>query len=317
MASLGRLDGKIALITGASSGIGQGTAILFSKLGAKLAITGRNDANLKKTADECEKNGGVKVTYIYIQEGLDGGASSGIGQGTAILFSKLGAKLAITGRNDANLKKTADECEKNGGVKPLMIVADLSMEDDTKRAVEETIKCYGQLHVLVSSAGIVEVGSVETQTLEQYDKVMNINARSVFHITQLCVPYLEKTKGSIVIVSSVNGIRSFPGVIAYCMSKSAVDQFTKCAALELASKQIRVNSVNPGVIKTEIHKRGGMDEEAYQKFLERTKITHALGRPGEVQEVAGMIAFLASDDSSFITGAQVPIDGGRHCICPR
>lgn len=260
MASLGRLDGKIALITGASSGIGQGTAILFSKLGAKLAITGRNDANLKKTADECEKNGGVK---------------------------------------------------------PLMIVADLSMEDDTKRPVEETIKCYGQLHVLVSSAGIVEVGSVETQTLEQYDKVMNINARSVFHITQLCVPYLEKTKGSIVIVSSVNGIRSFPGVIAYCMSKSAVDQFTKCAALELASKQIRVNSVNPGVIKTEIHKRGGMDEEAYQKFLERTKITHALGRPGEVQEVAGMIAFLASDDSSFITGAQVPIDGGRHCICPR
>ncbi|CAG2218984.1 unnamed protein product [Mytilus edulis] len=178
------------------------------------------------------------------------GASSGIGQGTAILFSKLGAKLAITGRNDANLKKTADECEKNGGEK-------------------------------------------------------------------LCVPYLEKTKGSIVIVSSVNGIRSFPGVIAYCMSKSAVDQFTKCAALELAPKQIRVNSVNPGVIKTEIHKRGGMDEEAYQKFLERTKITHALGRPGEVQEVAGMIAFLASDDSSFITGTQVPIDGGRHCICPR
>ena len=139
----------------------------------------------------------------------------------------------------------------------------------------------------------------------------------LFHLTQLCVPHLTKTKGSIVIVSSVNGIRSFPNVIGYCMSKSAIDQFTKCCALELAPKQIRVNSVNPGVILTEIHKRGGMDEEAYQKFLERTKTTHALGRPGEVSEVANTIAFLASDDSSFITGAQIPVDGGRHCICPR
>lgn len=139
----------------------------------------------------------------------------------------------------------------------------------------------------------------------------------MYHLTMLAVPHIIETKGSIVNVSSVNGLRSFVGVLAYCMSKSAVDQFTRCIALELASKQVRVNSVNPGVIITEIHKRGGMDEEAYQKFLDRTKTTHALGRPGNVEEVAATIAFLASDNASFITGVQVPIDGGRHAMCPR
>lgn len=146
---------------------------------------------------------------------------------------------------------------------------------------------------------------------------MNINVRSVFHLTQLAVPYLIATKGNIVNVSSVNGIRSFPGVLAYNISKSALDQFTQCVALELADKQVRVNSVNPGVIVTNIHKRGGMDEEAYAKFLEHSKATHALGRAGNVEEVAEAIAFLASDRSSFITGTLLPVDGGRHSMCPR
>lgn len=118
-------------------------------------------------------------------------------------------------------------------------------------------------------------------------------------------------------VSSVNGIRSFPNVLAYCMSKAAIDQFTRCAALDLAPKQVRVNSVNPGVIVTEIHKRAGMSSEEYEQFLKKCKQTHALGRPGEVEEVAKTIAFLASDDASFITGASVPVDGGRHAMCPR
>ncbi|KAK3097812.1 hypothetical protein FSP39_013413 [Pinctada imbricata] len=244
-------------------------------------------------------------------------ASSGIGQGTAILFCKLGAEVAITGRNEENLQKTAAECEKQNGKKALAITADLAKEDDTQKVMEKTIEHFKKLDILVNSAGIVETGTIETTSLQQYDHVMNINVRSMYHLTMLAVPHLVKTKGSIVNVSSVNGMRSFPGVLAYCMSKSAVDQFTRCIALELASKQVRVNSVNPGVIITEIHKRGGMDEEAYQKFLERTKFTHALGRPGDVIEVANTIAFLASESSSFITGAQVPIDGGRHAMCPR
>lgn len=133
----------------------------------------------------------------------------------------------------------------------------------------------------------------------------------------LAIPHLIKTKGTIVNVSSVNGLRSFPGLLAYNMSKSAVDQFTKCLALELASKQVRVNSVNPGVIITELQKRGGVDEEAYKKFLGRSKETHALGRPGNPQEVAEAIAFLASEQSSFVTGVNLCVDGGRHAMCPR
>jgi len=128
---------------------------------------------------------------------------------------------------------------------------------------------------------------------------------------------LVKTKGNVVNISSVNGIRSFPGVLAYNISKAALDQFTRCVALELAPKQVRVNSVNPGVTITELQKRGGLNEEAYANFLEKSKQTHALGRPGEAEEVAKAIAFLASDNASFSTGVSLPVDGGRHAMCPR
>lgn len=244
------------------------------------------------------------------------GASSGIGAATAVLFSKLGASVAIVGRNEENLKQVFAEC-KNYGRKHLMIVADLVKEEDVKRILDNTISCFGQLNILVNSAGILAFGTIETTSLEQYDKVFGINVRSIYHLTMLAVPHLIATKGNIINVSSVNGIRSFPGVLAYNMSKSALDQLTKCTALELASKQVRVNSVNPGVIITEIHKRAGLNDEAYAKFLERSKETHALGRPGECDEVAKTIAFLASDESSFITGALIPVDGGRHVMCPR
>lgn len=101
------------------------------------------------------------------------------------------------------------------------------------------------------------------------------------------------------------------------MSKAALDQLTRSSALELAPKGVRVNSVNPGVIITQCHKRAGMTEEAYAKFLEHSKTTHALGRPGTPEEVAKAIAFLASDDASFITGVTLAVDGGRSIMCPR
>merc|ERR1719184_508188 len=141
--------------------------------------------------------------------------------------------------------------------------------------------------------------------------------RSVLHLSMLAVPHLIETQGNIVNVSSVNGIRSFPGVLAYNISKAALDQFTRCVALELAPKKVRVNSVNPGVIVTELQKMGGLDEEKYAKFLEHSKTTHALGRAGEVLEVAKAIGFFASEDASFSTGVTLPVDGGRHAMCPR
>ncbi|CAG0897323.1 unnamed protein product [Darwinula stevensoni] len=241
------------------------------------------------------------------------GASSGIGAATAILFSRLGAHLSLGGRNCANLENTASRCVE----KPLLIPGELTNESDVCHLVQETLKKYGKLDILVNNAGILELGSIENTSLEQFDRLMKVNVRSIYHLTMLCVPHLIKTQGTIVNVSSVNGLRSFPGVLAYNVSKAALDQFTKCTALELASKGVRVNSVNPGVTVTELQKRGGLSDEAYQKFLERTKETHALGRAGDPQEVAQAIAFLACEASSFVTGVCLPVDGGRHAMCPR
>lgn len=243
------------------------------------------------------------------------GASSGIGAATAKHFASLGATLALTGRNLENLKQVASGCSTKSI--PLLLTGELTNEKDNQSILDKTIEHFGKLDVLVNSAGILESGTIENTSLEQYDRVMNANVRSLYQLTMLAVPHLIKTKGNIVNVSSVNGIRAFPGVLAYCVSKAAVDQFTKCVALELALKEVRVNCVNPGVTITELHKRSGMNEEQYEAFLKRSQETHALGRPGKPEEVARTIAFLASNDASFITGASVPVDGGRHAMCPR
>lgn len=242
------------------------------------------------------------------------GASSGIGAATARLFAKHGASLVLTGRNAENLKAVASEC---ASIDPITVVADLEKEKDVEKIIKAAVESKGSIDILVNNAGILEMGTIETTSLEQYDRIMNTNVRAIYQLTMLAVPHLVKTQGCIVNVSSVNGIRSFPGVLAYNISKAALDQMTRCMALELAPKKVRVNSVNPGVVITNLQKRGGLDDETYAKFLERSKETHALGRPGEPDEVAQAIAFLASDQSSFTTGVSLPVDGGRHAMCPR
>ncbi|KAK9709303.1 hypothetical protein QE152_g26709 [Popillia japonica] len=246
------------------------------------------------------------------------GASSGIGAATAKYLGSLGASLALAGRNVENLNKIASECHipKNSAA-PFIVTGELTNVNDNKNILQSTIKHFGKLDVLINNAGVIETGSIENTSLEQFDRMMNINVRCIYQLTMLAVPHLIETKGNIVNVSSVNGLRSFPGVLAYCVSKAAVTQFTQCVALELAPKQVRVNSVCPGVIVTNLHKRGGMNEEQYAAFLKRTKETHAMGRPGNTDEVAKTIGFLASDHASFITGASIPVDGGRHAMCPR
>lgn len=242
------------------------------------------------------------------------GASSGIGAATAFRLAKQGALLSLNGRNITNLQTLAAEIDPQ---KHLIVPGDITNEADAEQILKRTLERFGKLDVLVNNAGILETGSIENTSLEQYDRVMNTNVRSIYHLTMMAVPHLINTKGSIVNVSSVNGIRSFPGVLAYNLSKASVDQFTRCVALELAAKNVRCNSVNPGVTITNLHKRGGMDEQAYAKFLEHSKTTHAMGRPGNAEEIAQAIEFLASDAASFITGASLPVDGGRHAMCPR
>ncbi|CAL4166714.1 unnamed protein product, partial [Meganyctiphanes norvegica] len=201
--------------------------------------------------------------------------------------------------------------------KILTVQGDLAKDEDCHRVVSETVAHFGQLDILVNSAGILLSGGIETISMEDYDRQMNVNTRSPFLMTKLSLPHLLKTKGNIVNISSVTGTRAFPNVVSYCMSKAALDQLTRTVALEVAERGVRVNAVNPGVIVTECHKRGGMSEEAYAKFLEHGKSTHAMGRVGQVEEVASAVVFLASDQSSFITGVTLPVDGGRSIMCPR
>lgn len=244
------------------------------------------------------------------------GASSGIGRATALLFAEKGAKVVAVGRNNKELSAVREEAQNFSGEMKIQL-ADVLESSQVEKTVRNAIESFGQIDVLVNAAGIIMNGSVETTTMDDWDKMMNINLRSVFNLTQKCIPFLEKTKGNIVNVSSVAGPRSFPNLLAYSVSKAAVDQFTRCAALDLAAKEIRVNAVNPGVVVTNLHKRGGMADEAYQNFLENSKKTHPIGRVGEAWEVAELICYLASDKALWITGATYQIDGGRAQTCAR
>ena len=234
----------------------------------------------------------------------------------AVKFAQESAGVVALGRNQSALSDVEASVENAGG-KPLTITADVTNDTEIHRAIAETIDRFGRLDVLVNAAGHISTGSIEETSLAAWDAMMNVNLRAVFQLMQLAAPHLIKTKGNIVNVSSVTGLRSFPGVLAYCVSKAGVDQLTRCAALELASKGVRVNAVNPGVVITEIHKRGGMSEEAYARFLEHSKTTHPLGRVGDPKEIAELVFYLASEKASWITGATYQIDGGRALTCAR
>jgi NAD(P)-dependent dehydrogenase (short-subunit alcohol dehydrogenase family) len=240
------------------------------------------------------------------------GASSGIGRATAELFLSRGARVALIGRRESALATVVRSSQKARATS-----ADLADETKTEAAFRQAIEWLGGLDALVNSAGILKSGNIENTSLESWDEMMNINLRSVFHLMKLAAPHLERSGGNIVNVSSVTGLRSFPGVLAYCVSKAALDQLTRCAALELAPKGIRVNAVNPGVVVSGLHRAGGMSDENYAAFLEHSKTTHPMGRVGEASEVAELILFLASDRARWITGTTVSIDGGRALTCAR
>lgn len=251
-----------------------------------------------------------------VQQVIVTGASSGIGRATAMRFGRSGASVLAVGRDAEALGDVAAAVEREGGHCSTLTV-DVTDAAAPTRIVETVVQRFGGLTTLVNAAGIIANGTIETTTDEEWDVMMDINSRAPFRLMRAAMPALIQSMGSVVNVSSVTGLRSFPGVLAYCVSKSAIDQLTRCAALEVAAKGVRINAVNPGVVISNLHRRGGMTEEKYAAFLEHSRATHPIGRAGEPSEIADLIFFLASPSAGWITGETISVDGGRHLTCAR
>jgi NAD(P)-dependent dehydrogenase (short-subunit alcohol dehydrogenase family) len=244
------------------------------------------------------------------------GASSGIGRATAARFGRDGAAVLAVGRKASALAEVVQEVEGAGG-RCVVFEADVTAADAPAAIVAQAVQAFGGLTTLVNAAGIIANGTVENTPDAAWDEMLDINLRAPFRLMRAATPHLVASRGTIVNVSSVTGLRAFPGVLAYCVSKAGLDQLTRCAALELAAQGVRINAVNPGVTVTNLHRRSGVNEENYAAFLERSKQTHPLGRAGTPEEIADLIAFLASEQAGWITGETISIDGGRHLTCAR
>jgi NAD(P)-dependent dehydrogenase (short-subunit alcohol dehydrogenase family) len=244
------------------------------------------------------------------------GASSGIGRATAAQLAREGAQVAATGRSAERLAALGRDVAGAAG-QVHAISGDLTAEAFRERLVGEAVERLGGLDGLVNAAGIIGSGDWAATDLAAFDRMLDINLRAVFDLTRRALPALIESRGAVVNVSSVTGLRAFPGVLAYCVSKAGIDQLTRCLALELAGRGVRVNAVNPGVVRTNLHRAGGMDDARYEQFLAHSRATHPLGRVGEAEDVAQAIAFLLSSESAWITGETMAVDGGRHQTCAR
>ncbi|KAK3728819.1 hypothetical protein RRG08_013541 [Elysia crispata] len=249
------------------------------------------------------------------------GASAGIGVAIAQEFVRQGCHLMLCGRDKTRLDQVVAQCNQTAAsdIKICSTVGDVTSQSVQEMIISNTVSHLGGIDVLVNNAGIVSKGDYSS-TREDYQHVMATNLESIFFLTQLAVPHLTKTKGNIVNISSIVSCTNSPNVMVYSLSKAALDSYTEGLAINLASKGIRVNSVNPGSVVSMLYRRGdeALGDTEYDKFVKAMSCpsVHPLGRMGFASEIADAVVFLASQRASFITGQIVFVDGGRHCLGP-
>ncbi len=248
------------------------------------------------------------------------GAGSGIGEATALLLAKQGARVATLSRSRDELEKVVAKIEERGGA-GLVVVADISKPEELEAAVTKIIDTWGRLDIVFANAGINGMWApIEDLKPEEFQKTLDVNVLGTFLTLKYTVPYLkEQEQGAIVITSSVNGTRKFSlsGATAYASSKAAQVAMAKMLALELADAHIRVNVICPGAITTQIDEntsRRNLDEVGEPVEYPEGNIPLTDGQPGSSKDVAHLVLFLVSDASSHITGTPVWIDGGETLL---
>lgn len=233
------------------------------------------------------------------------GGSRGIGLSTAKIFSEKGAQVVITSKDKSRLERSASMLSNTIG-----IVADIRNEDDVKNVVEQTVEKFGRLDILVNNAGIFpKIKKLHEIEESEWQEVLDVNLTGQFRFTKAAIPYLKKTSGSIINISSDAGLKAYQGfnADAYSASKAALIVLTKCWALEYSKDKIRVNCICPGVVDTDMTKPF-LKTERDREFMDNE---HPIGRIGQPIEVAKAILYFASDDSLWTTGAILTVDGGE------
>lgn len=236
------------------------------------------------------------------------GSDRGIGRGISIAFAKEGCRVVV---NSHKYSKGCDEVVdevKSLGSDAILVVADISKERHVKKLVEKTVRKFGKLDILVNNAGILVYGTVADLTEKEWNRQMDVNLKGVFLCTKYAVQQMAKQGkgGRIINISSIAGLVGFPGISAYCASKGGVTELTREVALDCARYGITVNAINPGVIATDMTKAMLDDPATKKSFMESTPV----GRVGQPEDIGNAAVFLALDESSFITGHNLVVDGG-------
>jgi 3-oxoacyl-[acyl-carrier protein] reductase len=233
------------------------------------------------------------------------GAGRGIGKAIAERLASEGADVVICDVDKEAAERTAEEIRSKYSVKAIAISADVANEGDVNSMVEETIKNFGRVDFLINNAGITKDSLLLRMSEEEWDKVIAVDLKSVFLCTRAVIRHMMRQRfGRIVNISSVIGLRGNVGQANYASAKAGIIGFTKSAARELAGRNITVNAVAPGYIQTEMTER--LPQEVKEEMLKQVP----LGRPGQPEDVAGVVAFLCSEDASYITGEIIRVDGG-------